>query len=44
MTVATALADVAQTAAAGVRDLAFAGVGLALVRRTRPQRIARPTP
>jgi hypothetical protein len=44
MTVATALPDVAQTAAAGVRDLAFAGMGLALVRQTRPQRIARPTP
>jgi hypothetical protein len=44
MTVATALPDVAQTAAAGVRDLAFAGMGLALVRQARPQRIARPAP
>jgi hypothetical protein len=44
MTVATALPDAAQTAAAGVRDLAFAGMGLTLVRQSRPQRIARPTP
>jgi hypothetical protein len=44
MTVATALPDVAQTAAAGVRDLAFAGMGLALVRKARPQWISRPTP
>jgi hypothetical protein len=32
MTIATVLPDAAQTAAAGVRDLAFAGMGLALVR------------
>jgi hypothetical protein len=44
MTVATALPDVAQTAAAGVRDLAFAGMGLALMRQARPQQISRPTP
>jgi hypothetical protein len=44
MTVATALPDVALTAAAGVRDLAFAGMGLALMRHARPQRISRPTP
>jgi hypothetical protein len=35
MTVATALPDAAQTAAAGVRDLAFAGMGAALL-RSRP--------
>ena len=34
MTVATALPDVAQTLAAGVRDLAFAGMGAALVRES----------
>jgi hypothetical protein len=44
MTVATALPDVAQTAAAGVRDLAFVGMGAALVRRGRAQRISRLTP
>jgi hypothetical protein len=44
MTVATALPDVAQTTAAGVRDLAFAGMGAALLRHGRPQRISRPTP
>jgi len=44
MAIATALPDVVQTAAAGVRDLAFAGMGLALVRQARPQRISRPTP
>ena len=33
MTVATVLPGVAQTAAAGVRDLAFAGMGVALLRR-----------
>jgi hypothetical protein len=44
MTVAAALPDVAQTAAAGVRDLAFAGMGVALVRHARPQRTSRPTP
>jgi hypothetical protein len=42
MTVATALPDVAQTAAAGVRDLAFAGMGAALVRHGRRQRIPGP--
>ena len=44
MTVGTALPDVAQTAAAGVRDLAFAGMGAALVRHGGPQRIPRLTP
>lgn len=43
MTVATALPDVAQTAAAGVRDLAFAGMGVALMRHRRPQRTSRAT-
>jgi hypothetical protein len=38
MTLATALPDVAQTAAAGVRDLAFAGMGVALLRPGRTQR------
>jgi hypothetical protein len=39
MTVATALPDVAQTLAAGVRDLAFAGMGMALLRQDRPRRV-----
>jgi hypothetical protein len=39
MTVATAMPDVAQTAAAGVRDLAFAGMGVALLRHGRAQRV-----
>jgi hypothetical protein len=43
MTVATALPDVAQTAAAGVRDLAFAGMGVALMRHRRLQRTSRAT-
>jgi hypothetical protein len=43
MTVGMALPDVAQTAAAGVRDLAFAGMGVALMRRRRPQRTSRAT-
>ncbi len=34
MTVATALPDVAQTLAAGVRDLAFAGMGASLLRES----------
>jgi hypothetical protein len=42
MTIATVLPDVAQTAAAGVRDLAFAGMGLALLRQGRSSRTARP--
>ena len=44
MTGATALPDVAQTAAAGVRDLAFAGMGLALLRHGSPPQVSRPTP
>jgi hypothetical protein len=43
MTIATALPDAAQTAAAGVRDLAFAGMGVAFVRHGRPQRISQVT-
>jgi hypothetical protein len=39
MTVATALPDVAQTAAAGVRDLAFAGMGAAVLRHRRRSRV-----
>jgi hypothetical protein len=35
MAVATAMPDAAQTAAAGVRDLAFAGMGMVLLRRVR---------
>jgi hypothetical protein len=44
MTIATALPEVTQTAAAGVRDLAFAGMGVALVRYGHAQRVSRPTP
>jgi hypothetical protein len=44
MTIATALPDIAQTAAAGVRDLAFTGMGVALVRYGRVQRASRPAP
>ena len=45
MTVATALPDVANVLAAGVRDLAFAGMGVALLRHERLQRaMARPAP
>jgi hypothetical protein len=39
MTVATALPDVAQALAAGVRDVAFAGMGMALLRHDRLQRV-----
>jgi hypothetical protein len=38
MVVATALPDVAQTAAAGVRDLAFAGMGAAVLRHAERKR------
>jgi hypothetical protein len=44
MTISTALPEVAQTAAAGVRDLGFAGMGVALVRYGRAQRVSRPAP
>jgi hypothetical protein len=44
MTITTRLPEAAQTAAAGVRDLAFAGVGVALVRYGRAQRVSRPAP
>jgi hypothetical protein len=45
MTVATALPDIAQTFAAGVRDLAFAGMGAALLREGGRRRFwARWTP
>jgi hypothetical protein len=45
MSVATVLPDVAETLAAGVRDLAFAGMGVALLRYDRLQRaLARPAP
>ena len=39
MTVATALPDVAQTLAAGVRDVGFAAMGMALPRRDGLQRV-----
>jgi hypothetical protein len=45
MSVATVLPDVAETLAAGVRDLAFAGMGVALLRYDRLQRaLARSAP
>jgi hypothetical protein len=45
MVVATALPDVAQTAAAGVRDLAFAGMGAAVLRHAQRKRaVPGPTP
>jgi hypothetical protein len=39
MIVATALPDAAQTAAAGVRDLAFAGMGAAVLRHAWRNRV-----
>jgi hypothetical protein len=44
MTIATVLPDAAQTAAAGVRDLAFAGMGVALLRHGGSSRLSRATP